>query len=304
MHVTPRYALSAVHTTMLFSPFEQFRERFISNYDQLEIPVSYGDLQALSALDAVIVRLTNVCERGYVPALQFTAWYIILQCWVPLLDVITSLLPSEPKSMVRFTIVFGFVREQFRSIVDSLWILIGANRRRKVAPFFFSTFFGSGAMNILGMPPYSWSITSQLVVTPCSAFVVWYSIVVEGLNHFGIQFFGLICPMTLPRPLVPLLIVIELISYVFRMVSLALRLFANIVAGHVLSELFGLAGHHVVSGSAGVMYYSAFIILTMRLSLSIPILFELPASILQAYIFTVLCMIYMRDVYFFQGIFE
>lgn len=289
---------------MLYSPFEQFRERFISYLDGIEILISYGDIQILSECHNIISVISNLFERGFGVCMQFTAWYIILGSWFLLLELISIFVLAEPKNAVRFMAVYNWLKWQFHSILDSLWIFIGSNRRRKVAPFFFFTLFGLSAMNIFGMLPYSWSVTSQLLVTVCLGFVVWYAIVVEGLNQFGIQFFGLICPMTLPRPLIPLLIAIETISYIFRMISLALRLFANIVAGHVLFELFGLGAYHIIYGGAGFFYYTIVIILMMSVLLVALILFELLVSILQAYIFMVLCMIYMRDVYFLQGVFE
>lgn len=254
--------------------------------------------------DTLMTILARLFEQGYAASLQFTAWYIILGCWYLLLESITIMLLAQTKSVIRALFVYDLLKSQWMSIVDTLWLFIGANRRRKVLPFFFFTFFAIGAMNIFGMLPYSRSITSQSVVTICLAFVVWYNIVVEGLNLFGVAFFGPICPMTLPRPSIPLLILIELISYVSRMVSLALRLFANIVAGHVLSESSGFAGYYVVYGGAGFMYHSVIIVIMMCFFLSILILSESLVSVPQAYIFTILCMIYMRDVYFLQGILE
>ena len=151
--------------------------------------------------------------------------------------------------------------------------------------------------NLIGMLPFAYSITSHLTSTLSCALFIWLSVITIGFAKNKLSFFKVILPKGIPYLLVPFLISVELISYVFRVVSLSLRLFANVLAGHILL--------HVVSGFVFFILASSisgFTLITIALGmfflglLCILFFFELMVAILQSYIFIVLSLIYLQDI--------
>lgn len=145
--------------------------------------------------------------------------------------------------------------------------------------------------NLLGMIPYSFTVTSHIVITLGLASVAFTGINVIGLSIHGFHFFSLFLPAGAPLALAPLLIPIELVSYSFRVVSLALRLFANMMSGHCLLKI--LAGFAWTMLSAGgilsVIHVLPLIVIFAIVGL------ELSIAFLQAYVFSVLLCIYLND---------
>jgi len=107
-------------------------------------------------------------------------------------------------------------------------------------PFLFSIFAFVLACNLIGMIPYSFTVTSHIVITFGLAVVAFVGVNVIGIRIHGFRMLSLFLPSGAPLSLAPLLIVIELVSYSFRVISLALRLFANMMSGHCLLKI--LAG--------------------------------------------------------------
>lgn len=156
---------------------------------------------------------------------------------------------------------------------------------RKYFPFIFTLFMFVLAGNFIGMVPYTFTYTSHIVVTFMMAAFVFISVTVIGFAKHGVKFFGLFLPAGVPIAMAPLLIPIELLSYLTRPVSLALRLFANMTAGHTMLKVFasfipqlGIVGGIVplalVTGLTGLEFIIAF---------------------LQAYVFTILSCVYLND---------
>ena len=167
-------------------------------------------------------------------------------------------------------------------------------------PFFFYLFLFICTSNLIGILPYSFTTTSHLSITFSLSFIIWYGCIIIGFQENGLKFFSLFFPRGIPFVLVPFLVAIELISYIFRSVSLALRLFANIVAGHILLDTLALFIHK--------MLYPSMITLTSLIISIIPffmgivlILFECVVALLQGYIFVVLSCIYLKDTYTAQS---
>jgi len=145
--------------------------------------------------------------------------------------------------------------------------------------------------NLLGMIPYSFTVTSHIVVTLGLSIVAFTGINVIGIRIHGFHFLSFFLPGGAPLALAPLLIPIELVSYSFRVVSLALRLFANMMSGHCLLKI--LAGFAWTMLSAGgilsVLHLLPLIVIFAIVGL------ELSIAFLQAYVFSVLLCIYMND---------
>jgi|TARA_Y200000002_G_scaffold107069_1_gene87526 F-type H+-transporting ATPase subunit a len=155
---------------------------------------------------------------------------------------------------------------------------------RKYFPFIFTLFMFILVGNLVGMIPFAYTFTSQIIVTFAMAATIFIGVTVIGLVRHGLHFFSLFVPSGTPLILAPLLIPIEVISYFVRPVSLSVRLFANMMAGHTMMKVFG--GFTVLLGVLGV----APIILLVALTG-----FEIMVAVLQAYVFTVLTCLYLND---------
>lgn len=155
---------------------------------------------------------------------------------------------------------------------------------KKFFPFIFTLFIFTLFGNILGMLPYGYTFTSQIAVTFFMAMVVFLGVTLIGLFKHGLHFFSLFFPHGAPLFTAPILIPIELVSYLSRPISLSVRLFANMTVGHVLLKV--LAGFVVALGIFGVVPLAVLVAITAL---------ELLVAVLQAYIFTILCCIYLND---------
>ena len=159
----------------------------------------------------------------------------------------------------------------------------------KYFPFIFSLFMFILFCNMLGMLPYSFTVTSHLIVTFALAATVFLLITGVGFARHGIGFLKLFVPSGIPVVLLPLLVVIEVISYLTRPVSLSVRLFGNMMAGHTMLKIFG--GFVVGLGSAGLvpLAIAPFALMVAFTGL------ELLIAGLQAYVFTILTCIYLHE---------
>lgn len=158
------------------------------------------------------------------------------------------------------------------------------NEGRKYFPFIFSLFMFILVGNMLGMVPYSFTFTSHIAVTFAMAMVVFVGVTILGFAKHGIKFFTFFVPPGVPVWMWPLMIPIEVISYLSRPVSLAMRLFANMLAGHTLLKVF--AGFVPALGAAGVLPLAFVGALTGL---------ELLIAFLQAYVFAILTCLYIND---------
>jgi len=158
-------------------------------------------------------------------------------------------------------------------------------------PMLFSIFSFIFFCNIIGMIPYSFTVTSHIVVTLGLATMAFTGINIIGIKKHGFHMLSLFLPSGAPLALAPLLIAIELVSYSFRVVSLALRLFANMMSGHCLLKILaGFAWTMLASGGIlTIIHVMPLLVIFAIIGLEISIAF------LQAYVFTVLLSIYLND---------
>ena len=158
-------------------------------------------------------------------------------------------------------------------------------------PFIFTLFFFVLLGNLLGLLPFSFTYTSHIAVTFALAALVIVMVTVVALRIHGLHFFSYFFPAGAPKLLAPLIVPVEIISYLSRPVSLSIRLFANMVAGHVMFEVFAtftvmLAG----LGAIGTVAAIGPLVLNVLL-----MGFELLVAFLQAYVFAILTCIYLHD---------
>ena len=162
---------------------------------------------------------------------------------------------------------------------------------REYFPLIFTLFIVVLLGNMLGMIPYSFTYTSHIIVTAVLAFIIFLVVMFIGIIRHGFHFFSLFLPPGVPMWLTPLIIPIEVMSFLIRPVTLSVRLFANMIAGHIMLKVFaGFSAGLVTMGIGGAMLG-----LLPMLFNSILIGFELLIAFLQAYVFTILSCIYLKD---------
>jgi F-type H+-transporting ATPase subunit a len=186
-----------------------------------------------------------------------------------------AVIPGRWQSLAEIS--FEFVAGLLKETVGS--------EGRKYFPFVFSLFMFILFGNMLGMVPYSFTFTSHIIVTFAMAIVVFIGVTILGFVRHGWHFFSFFVPPGVSIVLWPLMIPIEIISYLSRPVSLGVRLFANLTAGHTMLKVF--AGFVVSLGIVGGILPFAFVIALTGL--------ELLIAFLQAYVFTILTCFYIND---------
>lgn len=162
---------------------------------------------------------------------------------------------------------------------------------QKFFPLVFSLFLFILSLNLMGLIPYSFTLTSHLVVTFFISLSIFVGINIICVRLHGIRMFALFLPSGTSVLLAFLLVPIELISYIFKPVSLSIRLFANMMAGHTLLKV--IAGFaYVLMGNGGIL----FLIQYVPLLILIPLFgLELGVALIQSFVFSILICIYLND---------
>jgi len=160
---------------------------------------------------------------------------------------------------------------------------------RRYFPYIFTLFMFVLFGNLLGLIPGSFTFTSHIIVTLAMALTVFVAVTIIGFAKHGLHFFSFFVPSGVPALMMPLMIPIEIISYLSRPVSLSIRLFANMMAGHTMMKVF--AGFVVPLGAA-TFGIGGLAPIAMDVALTG---FELLVAFLQAYVFTVLTCLYLND---------
>lgn len=193
----------------------------------------------------------------------------------------TTLVPTRMQSVGE--IGYEFVADMIRGIAGEEGL--------RFFPFVFTLFFFILAANLIGMVPYNFTTTSHVIVTGALALLVIGMVIVFGLFKNGMKFFRLFAPAGAPWPIYIILIPIEVISFLARPLTLALRLFANMLAGHIMLKLF--AGFAVALLGAGVVYVPL-ALLSFGMGVALNAL-EFLVAFLQAYVFAILTCVYLND---------
>jgi F-type H+-transporting ATPase subunit a len=186
----------------------------------------------------------------------------------------SKLVPGRWQSLTEMT--YGFVS----NLVDDTIGLKG----QKYFPFIFTLFMFIFMGNVIGMIPYTFTFTSHIIVTFGLAMIAFGVATLIGFARHGFHYFSLFVPKGAPIYMLPLIVPIEILSYLSRPISLSIRLFANMMAGHTMLKVF--AGFTIALGIFGV---GPLIINTLLTA------FEVLVAVLQAYVFTILTCIYLND---------
>jgi F-type H+-transporting ATPase subunit a len=192
-----------------------------------------------------------------------------------------SLIPSRLQSMAElaYEFVAGTVRQT-----------AGTDGMR-FFPLVFSLFMFVLFGNLIGMIPGAFTVTSHVIVTAALALLVISTVIIYGIMKHGTHWFALFAPSGLPKAILPVIVVIEVISFLSRPISLSLRLFGNMTAGHIALKVFaGFVGAMASVGFLGVIGASLPILMITALTA-----LEFLVAVLQAYVFTILTCIYLND---------
>jgi ATP synthase subunit 6 len=193
---------------------------------------------------------------------------------------------------------YSYILELFYS---ELLILVFRNVGGKYGQVYFSwlvfTFFFVSCTNLIGMIPFTFTITSHIVVTFAVSFYLFVAINIQAIAHKEFSFTSLFVPSGAPTLILPFLVVIEIISYIARVFSLAIRLFANMMAGHSLLKI--LIGFAFVIGfklntSVWPLYFLGLIPFFIVFLITF---LEVAIALLQGYVFTVLMCLYIKDLH-------
>jgi F-type H+-transporting ATPase subunit a len=192
-----------------------------------------------------------------------------------------SLIPGRAQSVAEMS--YEFIANMLREGAGSSGM--------KFFPLVFTLFMFVLAANLLGMFPYFFTVTSQIIVTFALSILVIAIVVFYGFYKHGFGFLKLFVPSGVPVVLMPLVVAIEVISFLARPVSLSVRLFANMLAGHITLKVF--AGFVVSLGALGALGIGGAILpLIMTVALTA---LEFLVAFLQAYVFAVLTCMYLND---------
>ena len=192
-----------------------------------------------------------------------------------------AIIPGRAQSIAELS--YEFVAKMLK---DS-----AGNAGMKFFPLVFSLFMFVLVSNLFGMVPGFYTVGSQIIVTFALAMLVILTVVIYGVAKHGLHFFGLFVPSGVPMVLIPLVTAIEVISFLSRPISLSVRLFANLLAGHITLKVF--AGFVFTLGAMGpIGYVGAVLPLAMAVALTG---LEFLVAFLQAYVFAVLTCMYLND---------
>lgn len=192
-----------------------------------------------------------------------------------------ALIPGRSQSLAEMS--YEFIANMLREGAGS--------HGMKFFPMVFSLFMFVLTANLLGMVPYFFTITSQIIVTFALALFVIGTVIVYGFYKHGLGFLNLFVPSGVPGALLPLVVAIEVISFLSRPISLSVRLFANLLAGHITLKVF--AGFVASLGALGALGIGGAVLpLIMTVALTG---LEFLVAFLQAYVFAVLTCMYLND---------
>ena len=177
------------------------------------------------------------------------------------------------------------ISEIFYNFIAKMISDTAGSKAKPYFPFIFSLFMFVLFCNMVGMLPYSFTVTSHIIVTLLLAMFIFIAVTVIGFMKHGFGYLKLFVPSGVPVILLPLITVIEIISYLSRPVSLSVRLFANMMAGHTMMKVFG--GFVISLGILGGWLPLSFSVALTGL--------EILVAFLQAYVFAILTCIYLND---------
>ena len=253
--------MNIINLTFINSPLEQFE---VTSLVGLSAPI----------LGYFNLTLTNLALYSFVVFFLVTGLHLLA-------NNNARLVPSKWSIALEssFASVSSMVRDQIGSL-NEVYL-----------PFIYSLFFFILIANLTGNVPYSYTITTSIIVTLGLSFTILIGVTILGLYIHKVRFFSFFIPSGTPLALVPLLVLIELLSYSARAFSLGIRLFSNMVAGHTLMKILATFLYQMFSSTLIV-----FVLTLVPFAIFLAIMgLELAVSVIQAYVFTILTCSYIKD---------
>ena len=184
----------------------------------------------------------------------------------------------------------SFAEMTYEFVADTLRTNVGPEGMR-FFPLVFTIFMFILTVNMIGLIPYSFTVTSHIIITMALALLVFFTVVIYGVMRHGLRFLRLFAPQGIPVYILPMIALIEIVSFLSRPISHSVRLFANMLAGHITLKVF--AGFVTLLGTMGVIgWFGAVLPLALVVALTA---IELLVAFLQAYVFAILTCIYLND---------
>ena len=220
--------------------------------------------------------------------IQFTnsALYMVIAVGVSTLLLLGTtvgrqLVPGRMQSLAELS--YEFVANTIRSTAGE--------QGMKFFPLVFSLFMFILVSNMIGLIPYTFTVSSHIIITAALALLVFFTVLIYGFWKNGLHFFNLFVPKGIPIVILPLIVFIEVLSFLSRPISHSVRLFANMLAGHITLKVF--ASFVTMLGGLGILGWAG-AVLPLGLTVALTAL-ELLVAFLQAYVFTILTCIYLND---------
>ena len=252
----------------------------MNNYSNIISPLDQFEIRNLISLDAPVLgnlslSLTNI-------GLYLTiAGYLVF---------ILSIVSNNENKLISNT--WSVYQESIYATVHSIVVSqINDKKGQVYFPFMYVLFLFILVNNLIGMVPYSFASTSHFVLTFSLSFTIVLGATILGLSKHGLEFFSLFVPAGCPLGLLPLLVLIEFISYLARNVSLGLRLAANILSGHMLLNILSGFTYNIMT-SGFIFFFLGFFPLAFIIAFSG---LELGIAFIQAQVFIVLSCSYIKD---------
>jgi F-type H+-transporting ATPase subunit a len=251
---------------MLFTPLEQFQIISIFSFKIFCLDFSITNMLFINILVLTIFSLVVSCFSSDTNYLNETGYYFIPNVWQTFIEIV-----YETSSQL----VFDNLNEEGEKYLPFICVL-----------FTFILF-----NNLIGLIPYSFTITSHLIVTFALSFPIFIGVMLIGIQKHKINMLSIFLPSNTGIGLGLLLVPIELISYIFKPISLGVRLFANLMAGHTLLKVIvGFAWSMLLlEDFLAILHIVPLLVLVILMGL------ELGVAMIQAYVFTVLTCIYLND---------
>jgi len=243
---------------MIFNPLEQFRIMVLQRF-------FFGNLD---------ISITNNTIILFVILIAFTFLFYVNYST-------NTYIPSKWQYAVEN--VYIFVLQLFKQQVNNIVAL----RYFPLVLFVFSFIL---IANLIGLLPYGFTITGHIIFTFQIAFSLFFGITLINIINNKLEFLNLFVPSGVPKPLIPFLVIIEVVSYLIRPFSLSVRLFANMLAGHTLLNILSVFIFNVFKKYALISFLPLLFIVFI-------IVLEFCIAIVQAYIFSILTCIYLNDIY-------
>jgi len=245
--------------------------------------MQYSPLEQFEIIPLIPIRINSF-------DVSFTNGTLIIIIVVLITYLITKIIITKSKGI--------FIPNRWQALMEVVYKFIYGILKENAGkkgdfffPFMFAIFMFLLICNLSGIIPYSFTVTAHIVVTFTISLIIWIGSLVIGFRTHGLKYFTIFVPAGVPFVIIPIIIPIEIISFIIPLISLGVRLFANIISGHILLKVIvGFAWSIIIAG--GFIFIAHFIPIIV---LFILLFLETAVALIQAYIFTILSCLYIGN---------